>query len=245
VADAIENKVIVVTGASSGLGEASVRSLARSGAKIVLGARRIERLEAIARDLGLDRDAAVQTDVTDFEQVKRLVYHAIQRHGRLDVIVNNAGVMPLSPLERVKVKEWDRTIDVNIKGVLYGVAAALPHMKAQKSGHIINVASIAGHKVIPSGAIYSATKVAVRAISEGLRQELKAYNIRNTVISPGRIASELVDSIAEADIAADVRQRYADAISAEAFASTIEFVIRQPHDVDINEIVIRPTRQEN
>jgi NADP-dependent 3-hydroxy acid dehydrogenase YdfG len=147
VADAIENKVIVVTGASSGLGEASVRSLARSGAKIVLGARRIERLEAIARDLGLDRDAAVQTDVTDFEQVKRLVYHAIQRHGRLDVIVNNAGVMPLSPLERVKVKEWDRTIDVNIKGVLYGVAAALPHMKAQKSGHIINVASIAGQKL--------------------------------------------------------------------------------------------------
>ena len=156
---------------------------------------------ALARELSLGDDAAVQTDVTDFDQVKRLVDRAVQIHGRIDVIINNAGLMPHSPLERVKVEDWDRTIDVNLKGVLYGIAAALPYMTEQKSGHIINVSSVAGHKVRPGSAVYAATKSAVRVISEGLRQEVKPYNIRTTVISPGAVASELPNSITEPDVA--------------------------------------------
>ena len=150
----------------------------------------------------------MQTDVTQHEQVKRLVDRAVQTHGRIDVILNNAGLMPHSPLERGKVEDWDRMIDVNIKGVLYGIAAALPHMKAQKSGHIINVSSVAGHKVRPGSAVYAATKTAVRVISEGLRQEVKPYNIRTTVISPGAVATELPHSITEPDVAEGIRDFY-------------------------------------
>ncbi len=237
----IKDKVVVVTGASSGLGEAAARRLAQHGAKLVLGARRLERLHALAEELSLGNDAVVQTDVTQYEQVKRLVDHAVQSHGRIDVIINNAGLMPFSPLERLKVQEWDRTIDVNLKGVLYGIAAALPHMKAQRSGHIINVSSVAGHKVGPAGAVYSATKHAVRVISEGLRQEVKPYNIRSTVISPGMVATELPDSISEPDIAENVRKRYEGAIPPEFFANIVSFAISQPEDVDINEILFRPT----
>jgi NADP-dependent 3-hydroxy acid dehydrogenase YdfG len=204
----IKDKVIVIIGASSGLGEAAARRFDQDGARLVLGARRIERLQTLARELSLDNGSVVQTDVTQHEQVKRLVDHAVQLHGRIDVILNNAGLMPFSPLERLKVQEWDRTIDVNLKGVLYGIAAALPHMKAQRSGHIINVSSVAGHKVGPAGVVYAATKHAVRVISEGLRQEVKPYNIRSTVISPGMVATELVDSITEPDIATNMRKRY-------------------------------------
>lgn len=171
MAENIRDKVVVITGDSSGLGEAAARLLAREGAKLVLGARRLDRLEALAGELSLGEDAILQTDVTDVGQVRRLVDHAVKTHGRVDVIINNAGLMPHSPLERGKVEDWDRMIDVNIKGVLYGIAAALPHMKTQKSGHIINVSSVAGHKVGPGGAVYAATKHAVRIISEGLRQE--------------------------------------------------------------------------
>ncbi len=185
----VKDKVVVITGASSGLGEATARHLAKHGAKLLLGARRLERLQALAEELSLGSDSAVQTDVTQYEQVRHLVDHAVQTHGRVDAIVNNAGLMPLSPLEALKVEDWDRTIDVNLKGVLYGIAAALPHMKAQQSGHIINVSSVAGHKVGPGGAVYSATKYGVRAISEALRQEVKPYNIRTTVISPGMVAT--------------------------------------------------------
>jgi NADP-dependent 3-hydroxy acid dehydrogenase YdfG len=244
VTQGIKDKVVVITGASSGLGEAAARRLAGDGARLVLGARRIERLRTLAEALSLGRDAVVQTDVTQFEQVRRLVDHAVRLHGRIDVIINNAGLMPFSPLERLKVEEWDRTIDVNIKGVLYGIGAALPHMKAQKSGHIINVASVAGHKVGPAGAVYAATKHAVRVISEGLRQEVKPYNIRSTVISPGMVATELPDSITEPDIAAAIRERYKGAVSADAFANTVIFAMSQPDDVDINEILFRPTSQE-
>jgi NADP-dependent 3-hydroxy acid dehydrogenase YdfG len=232
----INGKVVVITGASSGLEEATARHLARQGAKLVLGARRIERLQALAKEPLLGGAAAVETDVTDSEQVRRLVDHAVQTHGRIDVLINNAGLMPFSPLERLKVQEWDRTIDVNIKGVLYGIAAALPHMKAQKSGHIINVSSVAGHKVSPAGVVYAATKHAVRVISEGLRQEVKPYNIRTTIISPGMVATELLDSITEPDIAASMRQRYEGAVSADSFASMVGF--------DINEILFRPTSRE-
>jgi NADP-dependent 3-hydroxy acid dehydrogenase YdfG len=157
LAQEIKDKVVVITGASSGLGEATARRLAREGAKLVLGARRLERLRALAEELSLGDEAVVQTDVTDREQVENLVKHAVQTHGRVDAIINNAGLMPLSPLEALKVEDWDRTIDVNLKGVLYGTAAVLPHMKEQQGGHVINVSSVAGHKIGPGGAVYSAT----------------------------------------------------------------------------------------
>jgi NADP-dependent 3-hydroxy acid dehydrogenase YdfG len=240
----VGNKVVVVTGASSGLGAATARRLAEHGAKLVLGARRLDRLQALAEELSLGSDAAVQTDVTHYEQVKHLVDRAVQTYGRIDVLINNAGLMPHSPLERGKVEDWDRTIDVQLKGTLYGIAAALPHMKAQRSGHIINVSSIAGHKVRPGSAVYAATKTAVRVISEGLRQEVKPYNIRTTVISPGALATELADSVTEPDVAEHVRQAMEIALSADTFANMVVFVMSQPEDVDVNEIVFRPTRQE-
>ena len=222
----IKDKVVVITGASSGLGEATARHLASHGAKLVLGARRIDRLQVLAQELSLGKDAAIQTDVTQCDQVKRLVDHAVQAHGRIDVILNNAGLMPHSPLERGKVQDWERMIDVNIKGVLYGIAAALPHMKAQKSGHIINVSSVAGHLVRPGSAVYSATKHAVRVISEGLRQEVKPYNIRSTIISPGAVATELPDSITEPDVAEGVRELYERvAIPADSFAHMVAFAM--------------------
>jgi NADP-dependent 3-hydroxy acid dehydrogenase YdfG len=221
----IQDKVVVITGASSGLGEATARHLAGQGARLVLGSRRLDRLQATAAELSLGDNAVVRTDVTRQDEVKRLVDQAVQVRGRIDVLINNAGLMPFSPLERLKVEDWDRTIDVNIKGVLYGIAAALPYMKARKSGHIINVASVAGHKVGPAGVVYAATKHAVRVISEGLRQEVKPYNIRSTVISPGMVATELLESITEPDIAETMRQRYAGAVSAEAFARMVAFAI--------------------
>lgn len=189
--------------------------------------------------------AIMQTDVTKPDEVKRLVDQAVNTHGRIDVIINNAGLMPQSLLENLKIDEWDRMIDVNIKGVLYGIAAVLPHMKVQKSGHIINVSSVAGHKVGPGGAVYSATKHAVRALSEGLRQEVKPYNIRTTIISPGAVATELPDTITDPAVAERVRGLNEKvAISADSFASTVVFAMSQPDDVDVNEILFRPTKQE-
>ena len=241
----IEGKVIVITGASSGLGEAAARRLAHDGAKVVLGARRLDRLQALAEELKLGSDAIVQTDVTQIDQVRSLVDHAVEVHGRIDVMINNAGLMPHSPLERLKVDEWDRMIDVNIKGVLYGIAAALPHMQKQKSGHIINVSSVAGHKIGPNGVVYSATKHAVRVISEGLRQEVKPYNIRSTIISPGAVATELPDSISEPDISEGIHKFYEDfAIPADSFGSMVAFAICQPEEIDVNEILYRPTSQQ-
>lgn len=241
----IEGKVIVITGASSGLGESAARRLARDGAKLVLGARRVERLQTLCAELGLPDDAAVQTDVTRAGEVKALVERAVQKNGRIDVIVNNAGLMPHSPLERGKIEDWDRMIDVNIKGVLYGIAAVLPHMTRQKGGHIINVSSVAGHKVGKNNAVYCATKTAVRVLSEGLRQEVKPYNIRTTIISPGAVQSELPQSITESDVAAGIADFYERfAIPADSFARMVAFAIQQPEDVDVNEILFRPTAQE-
>lgn len=241
----IEGKVVVITGASSGLGAATARYLAGHGAKLVLGARRVDRLKALAAELKLGDGAAVATDVTDAAQVKALVDGAVALHGRIDVMLNNAGLMPHSPLERIKIDDWDQMIDVNLKGVLYGIAAALPHMTRQKGGHIINVSSVAGHKVRPGSAVYSATKAAVRMLSEGLRQEMKPYNIRTTIISPGAVESELPQSISEADVARDVVDFYEKyAIPADSFARVVGFAISQPDDVDINEILFRPTAQE-
>src|SRR6201996_7857294 len=240
----IKDKIVVITGASSGLGEAAARQLAQNGAKLVLGARRIDRLKALAQELSLGDQAAVETDVANYEQVKHLVDHAAKVHGRVDVLLNNAGLMPLSPLDRLKIEDWDRMIDVNIKGVLYGIAAALPHMKAQKSGHIINVSSVAGHKVRPTSTVYSATKHAVRVISEGLRQEVKPYNIRTTIISPGAVSSELLETITDAEVAKNADNIRKMAIPADSFASMVLFAMSQPDNVDVNEILFRPTAQE-
>jgi NADP-dependent 3-hydroxy acid dehydrogenase YdfG len=242
----IEGKVVVITGASSGLGEATARLLSTQGASVVLGARRVDRIQSLADELtgSGGKALAITTDVTHYDQVKRLVDAAVQTYGRIDVMLNNAGLMPHSPLERLKIDDWNRMIDVNIKGVLYGIAAALPYMKQQKAGHIINVSSVAGHKVRPSSAVYAATKHAVLALSEGLRQEVKPYNIRTTVISPGAVATELPNSVTEPDIAENVQKIYEIAIPADSFARAVAFAMSQPEEVDVNEILFRPTRQE-
>lgn len=243
----IEGKVIVITGASSGLGEAAARDLSAKGAVVVLGARRADRIQSLAKELTDQgqKALALTTDVTKYEQVKKLVDTAAQIYGRIDVIINNAGLMPQSPLDRLKIDEWNQMIDVNIKGVLYGIAAALPYMKQQKTGHIINVSSVAGHKVRPNGAVYSATKHAVRIISEGLRQEVKPYNIRTTIISPGAVDTELPNTISEPDIAESMQKFYKDySIPADSFARVVAFAISQPDEVDINEILFRPAKQE-
>lgn len=239
----IEGKVVVITGASSGLGAETARHLTKAGAKVVLGARRLDRLEDLARELGLDAKAIVKTDVTDRNQVKALVDRAVEHHGRIDVMLNNAGLMPNSMLEKLKIDEWDQMIDVNVKGVLYGIAAALPYMQKQKSGQIINVSSVAGHRVGPGSSVYAGTKWAVRAISEGLRQEVKPYNIRTTIVSPGAVATELTDTITDPDVAAGMKAVYQAAIPASSFARVVAFAISQPDDVDINEILFRPTSQ--
>ncbi len=243
----IDGKVIVITGASSGLGEAAARFLSSLGATVVLAARRADRIQALTHELnsGRGRALAVTTDVAQFDQVQRLAETVLETYGRIDVLINNAGLMPLSPLDQRKVNDWDRMIDVNIKGVLYGIAAVLPTMQRQKSGHIINVSSVAGHKVRPGSTVYSATKTAVRVISEGLRQEVKPYNIRTTVISPGAVDTELSASVTESDVAQSVKKFYAEvAIPADSFARAVAFAIGQPEDIDINEILYRPTRQE-
>jgi NADP-dependent 3-hydroxy acid dehydrogenase YdfG len=243
----IKDKIVVVTGASSGLGEATARLLSAQGSTVVLGARRADRLQLLAKDLESrgGKALALTTDVTRREQVKALVDSAVQTYGRIDVMINNAGLMPQAPLERLKIDEWEQMIDVNIKGVLYGIAAALPHMQRQKAGHFINVSSVAGHRVGPGFAVYAATKYAVRALSEGLRQEVKPYNIRTTVISPGAVATELPDSVTDPDASKRIRTFYEQvAVPADSFARAVAFAMSQPEDVDINEILYRPTRQE-
>ncbi|WP_028581595.1 SDR family oxidoreductase [Desulfogranum japonicum] len=243
----IEGKVIVITGASSGLGEAAAWRLSIEGATVVLAARRSERITSLAEKLKAEggKALAVATDVTIAGQVKALVDSAVTEFGRIDVMINNAGLMPHSPLERLKLDDWNNMIDVNLRGVLHGIAAALPYMKEQKSGHFINVSSVAGHKVRPGAAVYAATKFAVRALSEGLRQEVKPYNIRTTIISPGAVATELPNSITEGDIQETMQGFYEEyAIPADSFARTVAFAISQPDEVDINEILFRPTAQE-
>jgi NADP-dependent 3-hydroxy acid dehydrogenase YdfG len=246
--DFLQGQVIVVTGASSGLGEAAARLLSSRGAIIAMGARRRERIEALAAEFaGLGRGAlAMEMDVTSADQVKALVDAAVERFGRIDVMINNAGIMPNSPIDRLLVEEWDRAIDVNIKGVLYGIAAALPHFQRQKSGHFVNVASVAGHRVRPGSAVYSATKSAVRMISEGLRQEVKAWNVRTTIISPGAVQSELIEGITDESTRQSTHQMYArNAIGSDSFARAVAFALSEPPDVDINEILYRPTAQEH
>ncbi len=241
----IQNKVIIITGASSGLGEATAKRLAANGAKLMLAARREDRLKDLVAAIAKSGGTATYrvTDVADRAQVEALAKETLSTYSRIDVLINNAGLMPLSPLDQVKVEEWDRMIDINIKGVLYGIAAVLPIMRQQKSGHIINLSSVAGHKVFPGSAVYCATKYAVRAISEGLRLESNG-EIRSTNISPGAVATELTTTITDKDTAQGIDQLYAIAIDADAIARAIAYAIEQPSDVDVNEMIIRPTRQE-
>jgi NADP-dependent 3-hydroxy acid dehydrogenase YdfG len=241
----IEGKVVVITGASSGLGEATARHLASKGASVFLGARRMDRLQTVVADIQRagGRAAAMRVDVTRRAEVDAFVRAATEKFGRIDVLVNNAGLMALAPIEKTLVDEWDRMIDINIKGVLYGIAAALPVFARQKGGHIINIASVAGHKVSMGGAVYCATKHAVRVISEGIRQEVDG--IRTTIISPGAVQSELPLGISDPETAAGTKEFYRlTAIPADAVARAIAFAIEQPADVDINEILLRPTAQE-
>ena len=240
----IEGKVVVITGASSGIGAAIARTLAEQGAKVVLGARRADRLEAIVAEIRRAGGQALPhvVDVTRHEQVKALVAAAVKEFGRIDVMVNNAGFMPIAPLDADDVASWDRCIDINIKGVMYGISAALPHFRAQGSGHLINVSSVGGHKTMAGATVYCGTKFAVRAITEGFREEV-GPTIRSTNISPGGVQSELADHLTDPATREMMKQFTAIAIPAEAIAQAVLYAIEQPAAVDVNEIVVRPTAQ--
>ncbi len=238
-------KVVAITGASSGIGEATARRLARDGAKVVLGARGPDRLRALAEAIAAEGGdvAHIVTDVRLREDVARLVALARDRFGRLDVLVSNAGIGPIAPLDDLRVAEWEDMIDVNVKGVLYGIAAALPVLRAQGSGHFVNIASTAAHRVSPNMAVYAASKFAVRALSEGLRQEA-GDSLRVTVISPGFTRTNFADSIVHPGMRAQIAQGMDGmAISPDAIARAIAFAIEQPPDVDVGEIIVRPTVQ--
>lgn len=242
----IQDKVVIITGASSGIGEATAVELASKGAKLVLAARREERLKKLQEEIQNSGGQAIYhvTDVTSYEQMEALADLALREFGKIDVLVNNAGLMPNSFLFMKKIDDWNRMIDVNIKGVLYGIAAVLPTMREREEGHIINLSSVAGHFVGAGSAVYAGTKFAVRAISEGLRKEEAANNIRSTIISPGMVKSELPESITDTNFKSAVEKMYEDAIESDSIARAIAFAIEQPSDVAINEMIIRPTIQE-
>ncbi|MBX7535539.1 SDR family oxidoreductase [Qipengyuania sp. GH1] len=231
-------KTVLITGASSGIGEATVRELAATGAKLFIGARRTDRLEALASELG-DAVAWQSLDVTDAQDFQAFAAAAQERFGSVDVLINNAGVMPLSPLAALKQDEWSRMIDVNIRGVLNGIASVLPRFIDQGSGHVVNVASIAAHMVMPSAAVYCATKYAVWAITEGLRQEHD--DIRTTIISPGVVETELGNDITDPEIASALTTWRQKSLTPDAIARAIRYALEQPDGVDINEVIVRPT----
>lgn len=237
-----QEKVIVITGASSGIGEATARLLASNGARVVLGARRTDRLETLATEIRAAGGVAdvLPLDVTRMDSMQSFIDFAVELHGRVDVLINNAGVMPLSKLEALKIDEWNQMIDVNIRGVLHGIAAALPLMQQQRAGQIINIASIGAYAVSPTAAVYCATKYAVRAISEGLRQEVGG-DIRVTVIAPGVTESELAEGISDEGGRAQMREFRKIAIPGIAIARAIAYAIEQPADVDVSELIVRPT----
>jgi NADP-dependent 3-hydroxy acid dehydrogenase YdfG len=264
----IESKVVIITGASSGIGEATARRLGASGAKLMLAARREDRLKDLVAAIEKTGGTVAYrvTDVADRAQVQALAEATLETYGRIDVLVNNAALISASPLDQIKVDEWEQIIDINLKGVLYGIAAVLPTMRQQKSGHVINLSSLGGHKVLPGAAVYCATKYAVRAISEGLRLEsngeIRSTNISpgavateglrrqsngeipSTNSSPGALATELTSTTTDPDTASWVNQLYSVAIDADAIARAITYAIEQPADVDVNEMIIRPTREE-
>ncbi|UXA18341.1 SDR family oxidoreductase [Mycobacterium sp. SMC-4] len=239
-----ESKIILITGASSGIGEATAERLAADGHHVVAGARRLDRLQELARRIERDGGSidVHRLDVTDRADMTAFVDAAAAAHGRVDVIVNNAGVMPLSPLDALLVDEWDQMIDVNVRGLLHGIAATLPHFQRQGAGHVVTVASIGAHEVVPTGAVYCATKFAAWAITEGLRQEADP-SIRVTTISPGVVESELAETITDPSAAAAMRDYRAAAISPDAIARAIAYALGEPDDVDVNEVIVRPARQ--
>lgn len=237
----MSKKIIFITGASSGIGEITARKLIADGHRVVLTARRLDRLQTLAAELG-DRAEAIELDVTNRNAVADTVNQTVARHGRLDVIVNNAGLMPLSFISAGKTDEWERMVDVNIKGVLWGIAAAQPHFLQQGHGHFINIASIAGINVFPTGAVYCGTKHAVRAISEGLRQESRG-KYRVTTISPGVFDTELTGTITDERAAGGADKLYEVAQKPDAIGNAIAWAISQPPEVDVNEMLIRPTQQ--
>ena len=243
----IKNKVVIITGASSGLGEATALLLAKYGAKVVLAARRKERLEKLASQIISQGGEAlvVVADVAVQSDVERIAEETLKRYGRIDVLINNAGIMPQATLDKLKVEEWDKMIDINVKGVLYGIAAVLPTMQ-QHSGHIINLSSVAGLRVAAGrGTVYSGTKFAVKAISEGLRVEVAKDNIRVTTLYPGAVESELKYGSSDPDASENIQAFYkAYEIPASSVARAIAYAINEPEEVAINEITLRPTKQE-
>jgi len=246
MSNGIQGKVVVITGASSGLGEATARLLASRGARVFLGARRTDRLSAVVEDIQRAGGQAGSrpVDVGKRREVEAFVQAAVEKFGRIDVLINNAGLMSIAPLAKAMVDEWERMIDINLKGMLYGIAAALPIFERQKGGQFINISSVAGLKVRSGNAVYAATKHAVRALSEGLRQEA-GEGIRTTIISPGVVESELPLGSSDPESAAGVKELYRrQAIPADSVARAIAYAIEQPADVDVNEIVLRPTVQE-
>ncbi|MEV7690329.1 SDR family oxidoreductase [Streptomyces bungoensis] len=239
-----ESKTVLITGASSGIGEATARRLAGLGHRLLLGARRTGRLAALAGELRAAGASVAHRglDVTSLDSVRAFAAAGVEEYGGIDVLINNAGVMPLSLIEDLRIAEWEQMIDVNLRGVLYGIAAVLPQMRRQAGGHIVNVSSVSGHRVDPTAAVYSATKFAVAAVSEGLRQESR--DIRVTVVSPGFTQSELTyrGGSPEAQGAARTAAEQL-AIPASAIADAIAFAIDQPANVDVNELIVRPTAQ--
>lgn len=238
----LNGKVVVITGASSGIGETTARLLASLGAHVVIGARRVERLEALASDIHADGGSVVvqRLDVTELEQMQAIIEVAQSRFGRVDAVINNAGVMPLSSLEALKIKEWNRMIDVNIRGVLHGIASGLPVMKKQGFGHFINIASIGAYEVSPTAAVYCATKYAVRAITDGLRQETAGQGIRVTLVSPGVTESELAESITDNEAKEIMKEYRRTTLPSTAIARAIVYALEQPEYVDVSELVIKP-----
>ncbi|MEU6783577.1 SDR family oxidoreductase [Nonomuraea angiospora] len=243
---AISGKVVAITGASSGIGEATARLLAERGAAVVLGARRTERLDKIAREIH-DRGGRAVTravDVTAREDLEQLVGLAVTEFGQLDVLVGNAGISKIGPVADLDVAGWSAMIDVNLRGVLNGIAAALPVFREQGQGHLVTTVSTAGLKITPTMAVYAATKNAVRTLLEGLRQESTDGVLRTTAVSPGYVRTELADSIDNPEVREEIRRNMNQyAIAPEAVARAVAFAIEQPHDVEIGEIVIRPTTQ--
>lgn len=239
---ALNGKVVVITGASSGIGETTARLLANLGAHVVIGARRVERLEALASDIQADGGSIVvqRLDVTELEQMQAIIELAQSRFGRVNAVINNAGVMPLSSLEALKIEEWNRMIDVNIRGVLHGIAVGLPVMKKQGFGHFINIASIGAYEVSPTAAVYCATKYAVRAITDGLRQETAGQGIRVTLVSPGVTESELAESITDNEAKEIMKEYRRTTLPATAIARAIVYALEQPEYVDVSEMVIKP-----
>jgi NADP-dependent 3-hydroxy acid dehydrogenase YdfG len=241
----IKDKVVIITGASSGIGEATAVMFAERGAKVVLGARGLHRLEALARRIEATGNEVTyaQTDVRRREDLTSLVKLALDRYDQLDILINNAGIMPVSPLDDLRVEDWENMIDINIKGVLYGIAAALPVFRKQGFGHFVNTASTAGHKTVPNQSVYSATKFAVRAISEGLRMEA-GEKLRVTIISPGFVNTNFAEGVTNPEVKTQLEKaRDKFALPPEAIARAIVFAIEQPSDVDVNEIIVRPTAQ--